>query len=102
MIFLAREGGFWPLERDQKTQFREEPQNLSVIKNISEYLAGRVVIVELHGFTFQEIQRGVGGGLEEWVRGNTEAFSSGDFSGEPPPWHTRAVSRCQSYYFSVI
>ena len=25
VIFLAGEKGFWPLERDQKTQFREEP-----------------------------------------------------------------------------
>lgn len=62
-------------------------QNLSVIKNISESLAGRVAIVELHGLTFQEIRRGTGGGLEEWVRGNTEAFAVTDLAGEPPPWH---------------
>jgi predicted AAA+ superfamily ATPase len=62
-------------------------QNLAVIKNISESLAGRVAIVELHGLTFQEIQRGASGGLEGWVTGDTEAFAKSDFVGEPPSWY---------------
>lgn len=45
-------------------------QNLSVIKNIAESLAGRVAIVELHGMSWPEIRgNAVGGWLEGWVNG---------------------------------
>jgi predicted AAA+ superfamily ATPase len=42
-------------------------QNLSVIKNISESLAGRVAIVELHGLSWQECTASSSGFLLDWV-----------------------------------
>jgi len=63
-------------------------QNLSVIKNISESLSGRVAIVELHGMAYKEIA-GAGAGssvLREWVAGDWQP-EIGSREMEPPPWY---------------
>jgi len=67
-------------------------QNLSVIKNISESLAGRVAIVELHGLAFREIQGLRGDGwLWNWVNKAADAeFSGAKADAENPggqPWY---------------
>ena len=68
-------------------------QNLSVIKNISESLAGRVAIVELRGLSFQERQGRPGGFLWHWVneaQGAEDAGACapmGDLRRDPPSWH---------------
>jgi predicted AAA+ superfamily ATPase len=69
-------------------------QNLAVIKNISESLAGRVAIVELHGLSFAEIKgTAASGRLLDWVDGAQRAGGGDQRSeispqgGEPPPWY---------------
>ncbi len=67
-------------------------QNLAVIKNISESLAGRVAIIKLHGLSFSEIMgTSALGMLQGWVNGNSlgmshEARGAGNH-GEAPPWY---------------
>lgn len=80
-------------------------QNLAVIKKISESLAGRVAIVELHGLSFQESTGGAPSGfLQKWVMnegGRRSAVFAEDCAepredgrqrtegGESPPWYQR-------------
>ncbi len=72
-------------------------QNLAVIKNISESLAGRVAIVELHGLSFSEMIGNTDSCmLLDWVNGvqrsevgdqiAAEGLSPNQ-GGEPPPWY---------------
>lgn len=69
-------------------------QNLSVIKNIAESLAGRVAIVELHGMTLSEARGHAGDSwLERWVNGNSVDGGGGqereiiNQKGEVPSWY---------------
>ncbi|MDA3834136.1 MAG: ATP-binding protein, partial [Spirochaetales bacterium] len=70
-------------------------QNLAVIKNIAESLAGRVAIVELHGLSYKElIGRSGDDFLRKWVSGeisvsHAEGLTSGGVkeNAEPPPWY---------------
>lgn len=65
-------------------------QNLAVIKNISESLAGRVAIVELQGLSFSEIMgQSASGMLWDWVSGDRRSEIRGQSSEgrEPPPWY---------------
>lgn len=80
-------------------------QNLSVIKNITESLAGRVAIVDLHGLAFKEVQDVADAALLwDWVNGGRRSASGSceptarrevggqapetiHQGGEPPPWY---------------
>ena len=68
-------------------------QNLSVIKNISESLAGRVAIVELFGLSFQEMTRThLPGFLNAWVEGGggqwpAERDRRGEEPQRSPSWY---------------
>jgi len=64
-------------------------QNLSVIKNISESLAGRVAIVELHGLSWQEFTASPSGFLLDWVSGGPRIDNPRPRTEErePPPWY---------------
>ena len=70
-------------------------QNLSVIKNISESLAGRVAIVELHGLSFQEMTGSSSSGfLKDWVEDRGQRTEVGgqrseiiNQEGEAPSWY---------------
>jgi len=65
-------------------------QNLAVIKNISESLAGRVAIVELQGLSFSEIMgQPASGMLRDWLNGvqGSGAGVQETKVGEPPPWY---------------
>jgi len=63
-------------------------QNLSVIKNISESLSGRVAIVELHGMTAQEMRGNASGSsvLWRWMNGETEVENHSKTT-KSPPWY---------------
>jgi hypothetical protein len=68
-------------------------QNLSVIKAISESLAGRVALVELHGLSYQEcVGENSPGFLQRWVEGGGRWAADGSLTTEdgtePPPWYT--------------
>lgn len=76
-------------------------QNLSVIKNISESLAGRVAIVELYGLSWQERSAAAPGFLLDWVAAGIRDQRSEDGDqraagirdqredepGASPPWY---------------
>ncbi len=64
-------------------------QNLAVIKNISESLAGRVAIVELHGLSFKESIGAPSGFLRNWVEGVDPGRGQMPERGESPPWYPR-------------
>lgn len=69
-------------------------QNLAVIKNISESLAGRVAIVELHGLSFQESLRSSRSGfLKSWVSGAEQAPDFEETSGQSSPAWYRTIFR---------
>ena len=60
-------------------------QNLSVVKNIAESLAGRVAILELPPLSFKELtNRPEGSFLQEWVQKNTFTPAAAP---ENPPWN---------------
>lgn len=68
-------------------------QNLSVIKTISESLAGRVALVELHGLSYREYVGGSSPGfLQRWVEGDRGQWAVGrdqreEEQRESPPWY---------------
>ena len=62
-------------------------QNLAVIKNIAESLAGRVAMVELYGMALCEIREANGSWLENWVYSGVVPEVERSVVEVPPPWY---------------